>query len=51
MIILLHKNQIYKRAKWPPSDFTPWTLTLGLFQVVNLFQTMKSYLEVDLPLI
>ena len=39
-IFLLHKIQtpgISKHEKWPPSDLTPWTLTL----VGTYFHNMK----------
>ena len=26
----------HKHAKWPPSDFTPWTLTLPWILVINI---------------
>ena len=28
-------NSRHKHAKWPPSDFTPWTLTLSANYVCN----------------
>ena len=43
-IFLLHQIQTprHKHAKWPPSDLTPWTLTLGLS---NFFEPEKVNLE------
>ena len=46
---LLHKNQTprHKHAKCPPSDLTPWTITLAVFlffirqKLVSLFQCVR----------
>ena len=48
-IYFIKINPQHKHAKWPPSDLTPWTLTLGCTQHHTIFAKQPTDLSCTPP--